>query len=88
MKNTARPSAAGVLPRLLKMLFRFNPTLLPAILVLILISAVIGALPSIFQQNVVAVLEQAWANGWDWAVTKPKILHFVLILGVKKMQEF
>ena len=81
MKNTARPSAAGVLPRLLKMLFRFNPTLLPAILVLILISAVIGALPSIFQQNVVAVLEQAWANGWDWAVTKPKILHFVLILG-------
>ncbi|MBQ8074511.1 MAG: ABC transporter ATP-binding protein [Oscillospiraceae bacterium] len=71
----------GTFTRLLKMLFRFNPTLLPIIIVLILVSAVIGALPSIFQQNVVAVLEQAWANGWDWAVTRPQVLHFVLILA-------
>ena len=63
------------------MLFRLNPTLLPIIIVLILVSAVISALPSIFQQNVVAVLEQAWANGWNWETTRPQILHFVLILG-------
>ncbi len=63
------------------MLFRFNPTLLPIIIALILISAVISALPSIFQQKVVAVLEQAWSNGWDWAATRPQILHYVLVLG-------
>ena len=63
------------------MLFRLNPTLLPIIIVLILVSAVLSALPSIFQQNVVAVLEQAWANGWNWETTRPQILHFVLILG-------
>ena len=72
---------SGTFPRLIKMLFRLNPTLLPIIIVLILVSAVISALPSIFQQNVVAVLEQAWANGWNWETTRPQILHFVLILG-------
>jgi ATP-binding cassette subfamily B protein len=72
---------SGTFPRLIKMLFRLNPTLLPIIIVLILVSAVISALPSIFQQNVVAVLEQAWSNGWNWETTRPQILHFVLILG-------
>ena len=72
---------SGTFPRLIKMLFRFNPTLLPIIIALILISAVISALPSIFQQKVVAVLEQAWSNSWDWAVTRPQILHYVLVLG-------
>ena len=79
-KNTMeKPS--GTFPRLLKMLFRFNPTLLPAIIVLILISAVISAIPSVFQQKVVAVLEQAWANGWDWPTTQPLVLHLVLVLA-------
>ena len=57
------------------MLFRLNPTLLPIIIVLILVSAVISALPSIFQQNVVAVLEQAWANGWNWETTRSHHHH-------------
>ena len=76
-----RQKKPGTFPRLMKMLFKFNPTLLPTIIVLILVSAVIGALPSIFQQNVVAVIEQAWANGWDWATTRPRVLHFVGILA-------
>ena len=71
----------GTFPRLMKLLFKFNPRLLPAIIALILISSVISALPSIFQQNVVAVLEQAWTNGWDWAETQPRVLRYVVILG-------
>ena len=71
----------SVFPRLMKMLFQFNPTLLPTIIVLILVGAVISALPSIFQQNVVAVIEQAWENGWDWPTTRPLVMHFVLILA-------
>ena len=71
----------GTFSRLMKLLFKFNPRLLPTIIALILVSSIISALPSIFQQNVVAVLEQAWANGWDWAETQPRVLHFVLILA-------
>ena len=81
MNRDGTMKKSGTFPRLIKMLFRFNPTLLPIIIALILISAVISALPSIFQQKVVAVLEQAWSNGWDWAATRPQILHYVLVLG-------
>ena len=81
MNRDGTMKKSGTFPRLIKMLFRFNPTLLPIIIALILISAVISALPSIFQQKVVAVLEQAWSNSWDWAVTRPQILHYVLVLG-------
>ena len=79
MNNSERKS--GAVRRLMGLLFRFNPRLLPTIIVLILASSVISALPSIFQQNVVAVLEQARANGWSWAETQPRVLHFVLILA-------
>lgn len=81
MNRDGTMKKSGTFPRLIKMLFRFNPTLLPIIIALILISAVISALPSIFQQKVVAVLEQAWSNSWDWAATRPQILHYVLVLG-------
>ena len=81
MNKNIMEKPSGTFPRLLKMLFRFNPTLLPAIIVLILISAVISAIPSVFQQKVVAVLEQAWANGWDWPTTRPLVLHLVLVLA-------
>ena len=81
MNRDSTMKKSGTFPRLIKMLFRFNPTLLPIIIALILISAVISALPSIFQQKVVAVLEQAWSNGWDWAATRSQILHYVLVLG-------
>ena len=79
MKQTNKQP--GTFVRLMKLLFRFNPRLLPTIIVLILVSSVISALPSIFQQNVVAVLEQAWQGGWDWAETQPRVLHFVVILA-------
>ena len=67
----------GTFRRLMKLLFKFNPTLLPAIIVLILVGAVIGALPSIFQQKVVAVIEQAWDAGWDWPTVRPMVLRYV-----------
>ncbi len=80
-KRPEKGNTAGTLRRLLKMLFGFYPRLLPLIIVLILVNAVLGALPSIFQKNVISVIETAWSNGWDWGNTKPQVLHFVLILA-------
>ena len=79
MKNGERKN--GTFVRIMKLLFRFNPKLLPTIIALILVSSVIGALPSIFQQKVIAVITQARAEGWDWAVTRPKVLGFVGVLA-------
>lgn len=80
MKNRTH-SQLTTLKRLLKMMFSFYPKMLPLILVFIFLNALIGALPSIFQQNVVAVLENAWNNNLSWAETQPKVMYYVMILA-------
>ncbi len=71
----------GTFKRLMKLLFGFFPRLLPLIIVLIVVNAVLGALPSIFQQKVISVMEKAWDKGWDWDTASPKVMKYVLILG-------
>ncbi len=69
------------LKRLMKMMFSFFPKMLPLILLFIVLNAVLSSLPSIFQQNVVSVLENSWNNNISWADTKPQVMHYVLILA-------
>ena len=71
----------GTIKRLLKMMLSFYPVMVPTIIVMIIANAVISSLPSIFQQNVVAVIENAWNEGWTWEQTQPQVIHFVLILA-------
>ena len=80
MKNRTQ-GQMNTVKRLLKYMFRFYPVMLPVIIVFILMNAVISALPSVFQQNVVAVLENSWTNGLTWEATKPAVMHFVYILA-------
>ncbi len=81
MRPDMKVKQKGTVSRLMKMLFGFFPKLLPVIIVLIIMNAILGALPSIFQQNVIAVIEKARAKGWSWSYTAPKALKFVYILG-------
>ena len=67
--------------RLFKMLFSFYPKLLPIIIVLIVINAVISSLPSIFQQNVIALIQDAWENGTPFETVKPEVVHLITILA-------
>ena len=67
--------------RLVKMLFEFFPHLLPLIIVLILINAVISALPAVFQQKVISVIQTAWKQGLAWETVRPEIMSNVLTLG-------
>lgn len=46
--------------RLIRMLFEFYPVLLPLVLVCIILNALISSIPAIFQQNIIAVVEQYW----------------------------
>lgn len=80
MKNRTQGQVSTV-KRLLKYMFKFYPVMLPVIIVFILMNAFISALPSVFQQNVVAVLEDSWTNGLTWEATKPAVMHFVYILA-------
>lgn len=69
----------GTTKRLLKMLFQFYPVVLPLVLLCIVFSAAVSSIPSIFMQNIIAVLEQN--QGGDWAHVGPQILRIVLILA-------
>lgn len=78
-ENTKKKSR--ITGRLLKTLFSFYPTLLPLTVVCILFSAVVSSIPSIFMQNIIALVETSFASG-DWSRVGGKILTFVGILAV------
>ncbi len=81
--TTARGQRApkGVLRRLLRTLFEFYPVLLPITLVCILINAIVSAVPSIFMQNVIALVDESYQSG-DWAAVSGRILTCVAILVI------
>lgn len=79
--NNKKKNRSVALKRLVKLLFSFYPRLLPFIIILILVNAVISSLPSIFQQNIVAILQTAWENGIGWDIVRPEIMHHIVILA-------
>lgn len=79
--NNKKKNRSVTLKRLVKLLFSFYPRLLPFIIILILVNAVISSLPSIFQQNIVAILQTAWENGIGWDIVRPDIMHHIVILA-------
>ena len=71
----------GTLGRLIRMMFSFYPKLLPFTLVCILLNAIVTAIPSLFQQRIIALIEQNWQSG-DWAGVSSEILGLVLTLAL------
>ena len=69
----------GVLWRLLTTLFEFYPVLLPITLVCILINAIVSSVPSVFMQNIIALVDSSYKSG-DWSSVSGQILTFVGIL--------
>lgn len=70
----------GTAKRLLGMLFQFYPVKLPLVLLCIVFTAAISSIPSIFMQNIFAILEQN--AGRDWAHIGPQVLRLVALLAV------
>ena len=80
MKPNVPVNRKGTFVRLLRTLFSFFPVLMPIALVCILFSAIVGSLPTVFMQKIIAVIENYWQSG-DWAAAAPQILRFVAILA-------
>ncbi|MCR5089847.1 MAG: ABC transporter ATP-binding protein/permease [Oscillospiraceae bacterium] len=66
--------------RVLRLLFSYYPRLAPLTFCCVLFSSVVSAIPSLFVQNVLAVIE-TWYQSGDWASAKPEILHYLAILA-------
>lgn len=78
MKNN-RGNKKNTFTRLIKTLFEFYPVLLLVIIVLILFNSVVSSIPSVFMQNIIAVIEKYWRTK-DWLHAKPEVLSFVTVL--------
>ena len=56
----------GTLGRLLRTIVEFYPVMAPLTLLCILFNAVVNALPSLFMQQIIALIEESWkAGAWD-----------------------
>ena len=69
------------LKRVLSLLIKAYPRLIPIALVCIVFSAIVSSIPAIFQQKVLAVITRYWeAGNTDWSAARQEILPLVLIL--------
>ena len=68
------------LGRVVKKLFHYYPRLAPLTVVMVLFSSAVSSIPSLFVQNVLAIVEK-WYRGGDWASARPEILRYLIILG-------
>ena len=76
-----RPKAKkGTLPRLMKLLMEFYPRLLPLTIFCILFSSASAAVPDIFIQKVMAVIEK-WYNTGDWPSAYHEVLPLIITLS-------
>ena len=69
------------LGRVVRKLFDYYPRLAPLTVVLVLFSSAVSSIPSLFVQNVLAVIEK-WYKTGDWAAARPEVLRYLTILGV------
>ncbi len=77
-----RRAKKGTLPRLLKTLFQFYPVLLPLVLFLIVFNAIVAAVPAIFQQNIIAIIEEALTKHLSFNEVSSQIFSFLTILVI------
>ena len=76
-----RPKAKrGTFKRLIGTLIRFYPVLVPLTAVLIVFSAVVSSIPTLFMQKIIEVIEK-WYTSGDWASARVEIVPMVLQLG-------
>ena len=68
------------LKRVLKMLFKSYPVLMPVTIACIIFSAIINTMPAIFNQQIIALIEE-WYISRDWVSAKPLIMPKIITLG-------
>lgn len=69
----------GTLKRIISMLRRYYPVLVPLTAFCILFSSIVSSIPSLFVQNVISCIEKYVESG-DWSAAKKEIVPLLLFL--------
>ncbi len=82
---------AGTLKRVLRMLLKSYPVLLPVTIACIIFSAIVNTMPAIFNQQIIALIEE-WFASRDWSSAKveiiPKIVTLAVLYGLSLLSFF
>ena len=68
------------LKRIIKLVFKFYPVMLPVTIIFIIINAMVSAVPALFQQKVIEIVDNTYASG-NWGSVSKEIITLVLILA-------
>lgn len=82
MPHSPAKAKKGTIPRLLKMLLSFYPVMLPVALICVVLNALVSAVPSVFMQKVIAVIEEAADGALAWSSVSGRIFSLVGVLIV------
>ncbi len=82
MPRGGKPVSKDVLPRLLKMLFRFYPVMVPVTIVCIIFSSIAASIPDMYIQKVIQLITQAVDSKTPWAEVQPQIWKMIFFLIV------
>ncbi|WP_426351364.1 ABC transporter ATP-binding protein [Alloiococcus sp. CFN-8] len=69
----------GTMLRVIKTLFEFYPKGMPLVIFFIIFSAAVSSIPSIFMQNITAIVEKSWESG-NWSSVSGEIFKITAIL--------
>ena len=75
------PQKKQSLGRVLKMLVKAYPVLVPLTAACILFSAIVSSMPALFQQKIIAIIEK-WCDLGDWPAAKAEIMPLIWLLIV------
>ena len=79
--NKRRPAAdKNALFRTIKLFFGFYPVLAPLAVACILFASVVSSIPSLFIQNVIAII-QKWVGSGDWASARAELMPYLVLLA-------
>ncbi len=82
MKKMKRPKIDfKAISRLIKMLFAAYPKLVPVIIACSILSAATSAIPAVFQQNILTIVENSLQGNVGWSVAGKQIIPKVITLG-------
>lgn len=78
--NTPNGLNKKSLGRVIRLLFRYYPVMMPITIACIVFSAIISAIPAIFLEQVTSAIDTCLKNGTEWAQARAIILPKVLLL--------
>ncbi len=81
MKNKRPRAKKGTLKRVLGDMFKCYPVMTPVVILMIVFSAVVAAIPAVFMEKIIAVIEDAVLHNVTWDVASVEIIKWIAILA-------